>query len=52
MPFFKYFEEIKPFISTKTLVVPSILGNDAGIIGAAVLAKQQLDKQTKKFSLN
>jgi polyphosphate glucokinase len=48
----KYFEEIKPFISTKTLVVPSILGNDAGIIGAAVLAKQQLDKQTKKFSLN
>ncbi len=35
----KYYEEIKPFIDIPTKVVPATLGNGAGIVGAALLAK-------------
>ena len=36
----KTFHKIAPFLQIKTNVVPAILGNHAGIIGAAVAAKQ------------
>lgn len=47
----KYFEEIESFITVATEVAPARLGNKAGIIGAAVLAKQKSDKQLESSLL-
>ena len=39
----KKFHKIAPFLQIKTNVVPAVLGNHAGIIGAGVAAKQLLE---------
>ena len=41
----KYFEEIKPFLTVNAPVIAAHLGNKAGIIGAAFLAYENLNKK-------
>jgi polyphosphate glucokinase len=36
-------EQFLPLLSVHTKIIPAVLGNDAGIIGAALAARQQLD---------